>query len=35
MATYALCGFSNLGSIGILIGGMTAIAPKFSAKFKP
>ncbi len=25
--TYALCGFSNLGSIGIQIGGLSAIAP--------
>lgn len=27
IATYALCGFSNLGSIGICIGGLGAIAP--------
>ncbi|EAZ90559.1 NupC/NupG family nucleoside CNT transporter [Crocosphaera chwakensis] len=27
IATYALCGFSNLGTIGIQIGGMSAIAP--------
>ncbi len=27
IATYALCGFSNLGSIGIQIGGISAIAP--------
>ena len=25
--TYALCGFANLGSLGILIGGMCAMAP--------
>ncbi len=25
--TYALCGFANLGSLGILIGGMSAMAP--------
>ena len=25
--TYALCGFSNLASIGILIGGIGALAP--------
>ena len=25
--TYGLCGFANLGSLGILIGGMTAMAP--------
>ena len=28
IATYALCGFSNLGSIGIQIGGLSAIAPE-------
>jgi CNT family concentrative nucleoside transporter len=28
IATYALCGFSNPGSLGILIGGMSAIAPE-------
>ncbi|MGK7939972.1 MAG: NupC/NupG family nucleoside CNT transporter [Crocosphaera sp.] len=27
IATYALCGFSNLGTIGIQVGGITAIAP--------
>lgn len=27
IATYALCGFSNLGSIAIQIGGLSAIAP--------
>ena len=27
IATYALCGFSNIGSIGIIIGGISAIAP--------
>lgn len=27
IATYALCGFSNFGSIGIQIGGISAIAP--------
>jgi CNT family concentrative nucleoside transporter len=25
---YALCGFANLGSLGILIGGMGAMAPE-------
>ncbi len=25
--TYALCGFANLGSLGIMIGGLTAMAP--------
>jgi len=24
---YAMCGFANFGSVGILIGGMTALAP--------
>ncbi len=28
IATYALCGFSNPGSLGILIGGMSVIAPE-------
>lgn len=27
IATYALCGFSNLGSIGIQIGGLSVMAP--------
>jgi CNT family concentrative nucleoside transporter len=26
--TYALCGFANFGSLGILVGGMTAMAPE-------
>nr|WP_207896082.1 nucleoside transporter C-terminal domain-containing protein [Thiobaca trueperi] len=26
--TYALCGFANLGSLGIMIGGLGAMAPK-------
>lgn len=26
--TYALCGFANLGSLGILLGGMCAMAPQ-------
>jgi CNT family concentrative nucleoside transporter len=25
--TYALCGFANFGSLGIMIGGMSAMAP--------
>ena len=29
--TYALCGFANLGSLGIMIGGMVAMAPGRSA----
>ena len=28
IATYALCGFANIGSIGIQIGGLSAIAPE-------
>ena len=28
IASYALCGFANLGSIGILIGGLGGIAPE-------
>ncbi|MEP6389948.1 MAG: nucleoside transporter C-terminal domain-containing protein [Halioglobus sp.] len=29
--TYALCGFANFGSLGIMIGGMTAMCPERSA----
>ncbi len=25
--TYAMCGFANFGSLGIMIGGMSAMAP--------
>jgi hypothetical protein len=28
IATYALCGFSNPGSIGIMIGGLVMLAPE-------
>jgi CNT family concentrative nucleoside transporter len=28
MAAYALCGFANLGSIGIQIGGISPLAPE-------
>ena len=28
IATYALCGFANLGSIGIQLGGLSPMAPK-------
>lgn len=28
LLTYALCGFANLGSLGILIGGLAAMAPE-------
>jgi concentrative nucleoside transporter, CNT family len=27
IATYALCGFSNIGSVAIIIGGLTTLAP--------
>jgi CNT family concentrative nucleoside transporter len=26
--TYALCGMANFGSVGIMIGGLTAMAPE-------
>ena len=26
--TYALCGFANVGSLGILVGGLTAMVPE-------
>jgi CNT family concentrative nucleoside transporter len=29
--TYSLCGFANFGSLGIMIGGMTAMCPERSA----
>jgi len=32
LVTYALCGFANLGSLGILIGGLTAMAPERRAE---
>jgi len=28
IATYALCGFSNIGAIGIMLGGMGALLPE-------
>ncbi|NBR27914.1 MAG: nucleoside:proton symporter, partial [Betaproteobacteria bacterium] len=28
LMTYALCGFANFGSLGILIGGMATMAPE-------
>lgn len=28
MSTYILCGFANIGSIGILLGGLTVLAPE-------
>ena len=31
IAIYALCGFSNVGSIGIQIGGIAGIAPSRQA----
>lgn len=30
--TYALCGFANLGSLGILVGGLSAMAPERRAE---
>jgi hypothetical protein len=30
IATYALCGFANLGTIGIQLGGMAVLAPERS-----
>ena len=30
--TYALCGFANFGSVGILIGGMAAMVPERRAE---
>ena len=26
--TYALCGFANLGSLGIMVGGLISLAPE-------
>ena len=31
IATYALCGFANFSSIGIMLGALTAMAPRRSA----
>lgn len=28
IATYAICGFSNPGSIGIMVGGLSSMAPE-------
>ena len=28
MMTYAMCGFANLGSLGIMIGGLATMAPE-------
>jgi CNT family concentrative nucleoside transporter len=28
LMTYALCGFANFGSLGILVGGLTAMVPE-------
>ena len=30
--TYALCGFANLGSLGILLGGLCAMVPERRAE---
>jgi CNT family concentrative nucleoside transporter len=32
LATYALCGFANFGSVGILIAGLVAMAPSRRAE---
>lgn len=32
IAAYALCGFANLGSLGITVGGLTILAPKRRAE---
>ncbi len=32
LLTYALCGFANLGSLGILIGGLTVLCPERRAE---
>ena len=32
LITYALCGFANLGSLGILIGGLTVLCPELRAE---
>ena len=32
LATYALCGFANFGSIGILVSGLATMAPKRTAE---
>jgi CNT family concentrative nucleoside transporter len=31
--TYVLCGFANIGSLGILIGGLTVLVPERRAEF--
>lgn len=33
IATYALCGFANFGSIGIILGGLTPLAPQRAGEF--
>ncbi|MDE3180054.1 MAG: nucleoside:proton symporter, partial [Acidobacteriota bacterium] len=30
---YALCGFANFGSVGIMVGGMGAMVPERRAEF--
>ena len=32
LITYALCGFANLGSLGILIGGLSVLCPERRAE---
>ena len=33
IATYALCGFANFGSIGVMLGGLGVMAPNRKADF--
>jgi CNT family concentrative nucleoside transporter len=33
VVTYALCGFANLGSVGMQVGVMSALAPERSGDF--
>jgi nucleoside permease NupC len=33
IVTYALCGFSNIGSVGMTMSAMTAIAPSQTRKY--
>ena len=32
LVTYALCGFANLGSLGIMVGGLTTMVPERRAE---
>jgi CNT family concentrative nucleoside transporter len=35
MTTYALCGFANFGSLGIMIGGLGAMIPERKSELVP